>query len=143
MSTNPFWSSTLCTGEGLWKISEALNTSQTFHIIEGLEPGTEYTVRLIPNSRVDNSSIFEDVISTGSAGEEGNKKSLQLKQKQEKEKQAKLIDLSLSSADAPSASLSSDFSRGVWSFAVSLGFNLAAQPRWEELHLYSVPYLIN
>ncbi|XP_030275353.1 neural cell adhesion molecule L1-like protein isoform X5 [Sparus aurata] len=54
--------------EGLWKISEALNTSKTFHIIDGLEPGTEYTVRLIPNSRVDNSSVFEDVISTRSAG---------------------------------------------------------------------------
>ncbi|XP_051271437.1 neural cell adhesion molecule L1-like protein isoform X4 [Dicentrarchus labrax] len=53
--------------EGLWKISEALNTSKNFHIIDGLEPGAEYTVRLI-NSRVDNSSIFEDVISTGSTG---------------------------------------------------------------------------
>uniref|UniRef100_A0A671YXI3 Cell adhesion molecule L1-like b n=1 Tax=Sparus aurata TaxID=8175 RepID=A0A671YXI3_SPAAU len=58
---------TLETSEGLWKISEALNTSKTFHIIDGLEPGTEYTVRLIPNSRVDNSSVFEDVISTRSA----------------------------------------------------------------------------
>ncbi|KAI3370453.1 hypothetical protein L3Q82_025217, partial [Scortum barcoo] len=59
---------TLETSEGLWKISEPLNTSKTFHIIDGLEPGTEYTVRLIPNSRVDNSSIFEDVITTGSTG---------------------------------------------------------------------------
>ncbi|XP_023280474.1 neural cell adhesion molecule L1-like protein isoform X4 [Seriola lalandi dorsalis] len=50
--------------EGHWKISEALNTSKTFHIIDGLEPGTEYTVRLIPNRRVENSSIFEDVITT-------------------------------------------------------------------------------
>lgn len=73
MTTNPFSSFTLCTGEGLWKISEALNTSKTFHIIDGLEPGTEYIVRLIPNNRIDNYSIFEDVISTGSAGEEGKR----------------------------------------------------------------------
>lgn len=85
MTTNPFSSCTLCTGEGLWKISEALNTSKTFHIIDGLEPGTEYIVRLIPNNRIDNYSIFEDVISTGSAGEEGkrnekNKKDHSLRQ---------------------------------------------------------------
>lgn len=42
----------------------------TFHVIDGLEPETEYTVRLIPNSWLDNSSIFEDVITTGSKGEE-------------------------------------------------------------------------
>ncbi|XP_047439090.1 neural cell adhesion molecule L1-like protein isoform X3 [Mugil cephalus] len=54
--------------EGHWKISEALNSSRTFHVIEGLEPETEYTVRLIPNSGVHNSSIFEDVITTGSTG---------------------------------------------------------------------------
>uniref|UniRef100_A0A4W5NV53 Cell adhesion molecule L1-like b n=1 Tax=Hucho hucho TaxID=62062 RepID=A0A4W5NV53_9TELE len=30
-------------GKGNWKISEAVNTSKTFHIIEGLEPGTAYT----------------------------------------------------------------------------------------------------
>lgn len=75
MSANPSSSFTLCTGEGLWKISEALNTSKTFHIIDGLEPGTEYTVRLMPNSWVDNFSIFEDVITTGSTGEEGNQNS--------------------------------------------------------------------
>ncbi|XP_048054837.1 neural cell adhesion molecule L1-like protein isoform X8 [Megalobrama amblycephala] len=50
--------------EGNWKISDALNSSKTFHIIEGLEPGTEYTVRLMTKSWVDNSSIFEDVIRT-------------------------------------------------------------------------------
>lgn len=72
MSTNAPWSFTLCTGEGLWKISEALNTSKTFHVIDGLDPGTEYTVRLIPNSWLDNSSLFEDVITTGFTGEEGN-----------------------------------------------------------------------
>uniref|UniRef100_A0A7N5ZXT6 protein-tyrosine-phosphatase n=1 Tax=Anabas testudineus TaxID=64144 RepID=A0A7N5ZXT6_ANATE len=59
---------TLETSEGHWKISEALNTSKTFHIIDGLEPGTEYTVRLVPNNWVDNSSIFEDVIMTKSTG---------------------------------------------------------------------------
>ncbi|XP_054604363.2 neural cell adhesion molecule L1-like protein isoform X2 [Nothobranchius furzeri] len=50
--------------EGHWKISEALNTSLTSHTIDGLEPETEYIVRLIPISRVDNYSIFEDVIMT-------------------------------------------------------------------------------
>lgn len=83
---NPSWSFTLCTGEGLWKISEALNTSKTFHIIGGLEPGTEYTVRLIPNSRVDNSSIFEDVITTGSTGEEGNQNSSNWNKKKKERK---------------------------------------------------------
>lgn len=42
-----------------------------FHIIDGLEPETDYTVRLIPNRWLDNSSIFEDVITTGSTGEKG------------------------------------------------------------------------
>lgn len=56
-------------GEGNWKISDALNSSKTFHIIEGLEPGTEYTVRLMTKSWVDNSSIFEDVIRTSAKGE--------------------------------------------------------------------------
>uniref|UniRef100_A0A8C3ANB7 Neural cell adhesion molecule L1 n=1 Tax=Cyclopterus lumpus TaxID=8103 RepID=A0A8C3ANB7_CYCLU len=59
---------TLETSVGVWKISEALNTSKTFHVIDGLDPGTEYTVRLIPNSWLDNSSIFEDVITTGLTG---------------------------------------------------------------------------
>ncbi|XP_042263546.1 neural cell adhesion molecule L1-like protein isoform X2 [Thunnus maccoyii] len=54
--------------EGHWNISEALNASKTFHIIDGLEPGTEYTVRLMPNRWLDNSSIFEDVITTRSTG---------------------------------------------------------------------------
>ncbi|XP_046881494.1 neural cell adhesion molecule L1-like protein isoform X2 [Hypomesus transpacificus] len=54
--------------KGNWKVSEALNTSKTFHIIEGLEPGTEYTVRLMTNNWVDNSSIFEDVIKTRAKG---------------------------------------------------------------------------
>ncbi|XP_067360881.1 neural cell adhesion molecule L1-like protein isoform X5 [Channa argus] len=54
--------------EGFWKITETLNTSKTFHIIDRLEPGTEYSVRLIPYRWVDNSSIFEDVITTRSAG---------------------------------------------------------------------------
>ncbi|XP_065135849.2 neural cell adhesion molecule L1-like protein isoform X3 [Paramisgurnus dabryanus] len=54
--------------EGNWKISDALNSSKTFHVIEGLEPGTEYTVRLMTKSWVDNSSIFEDVIRTRAKG---------------------------------------------------------------------------
>ncbi|XP_051563486.1 neural cell adhesion molecule L1-like protein isoform X3 [Myxocyprinus asiaticus] len=54
--------------EGNWKISDSLNSSKTFHIIEGLEPGTEYTVRLMTKSWVDNSSIFEDVIRTRAKG---------------------------------------------------------------------------
>uniref|UniRef100_A0A671NX80 Neural cell adhesion molecule L1-like protein n=1 Tax=Sinocyclocheilus anshuiensis TaxID=1608454 RepID=A0A671NX80_9TELE len=55
-------------GEGNWKISDALNSSKTFHIIEGLEPATEYTVRLMTKSWVDNSSIFEDIIRTSAKG---------------------------------------------------------------------------
>uniref|UniRef100_A0A674D737 Neural cell adhesion molecule L1-like protein n=1 Tax=Salmo trutta TaxID=8032 RepID=A0A674D737_SALTR len=47
-----------------WRISEAVNTSKNFHLIEGLEPGTVYTVRLLAKSRLDNASIFEDVIQT-------------------------------------------------------------------------------
>ncbi|KAJ8409229.1 hypothetical protein AAFF_G00234270 [Aldrovandia affinis] len=54
--------------KGNWKISEAVNTSKSFHIIEGLEPGTVYTVRLMTKSWVDNSSIFEDVIKTRGTG---------------------------------------------------------------------------
>uniref|UniRef100_A0A7N8YN10 Cell adhesion molecule L1-like b n=1 Tax=Mastacembelus armatus TaxID=205130 RepID=A0A7N8YN10_9TELE len=55
---------TLETSEGHLKTSEALNSSKTLHIIDRLEPGAEYTVCLIPNSRLNNSSIFEDVITT-------------------------------------------------------------------------------
>ncbi|XP_023649766.1 neural cell adhesion molecule L1-like protein isoform X3 [Paramormyrops kingsleyae] len=54
--------------EGNWKISEAVNTSRNFHIIQGLEPGTVYTVRLLTKNWVDNSSIFEDVIKTRGKG---------------------------------------------------------------------------
>ncbi|CAB1353464.1 unnamed protein product, partial [Coregonus sp. 'balchen'] len=50
--------------KGNWKISEAVNSFKTFHVIEGLEPGTVYTMRLMTNNWVDNSSIFEDVIRT-------------------------------------------------------------------------------
>uniref|UniRef100_A0A672HRM0 Cell adhesion molecule L1-like b n=1 Tax=Salarias fasciatus TaxID=181472 RepID=A0A672HRM0_SALFA len=63
--------SPLCTGEGHWKISQAINTSQAFHVIDGLDPETEYTVRLIPNSWLSNSSIFQDVIKTEATGEAG------------------------------------------------------------------------
>uniref|UniRef100_A0A8C7FG23 Neural cell adhesion molecule L1-like protein n=1 Tax=Oncorhynchus kisutch TaxID=8019 RepID=A0A8C7FG23_ONCKI len=47
-----------------WRISEAVNTSKNFHLIDGLEPGTVYTVCLLAKSRLDNASIFEDVIQT-------------------------------------------------------------------------------
>ncbi|NXW43371.1 NCHL1 protein, partial [Nyctiprogne leucopyga] len=50
--------------KGIGKISEAVNPTQKFHPIEGLEPGTEYTVRLVTKNWVDNNSIFEDVIET-------------------------------------------------------------------------------
>ncbi|NWX13869.1 NCHL1 protein, partial [Aegotheles bennettii] len=50
--------------KGISKISEAVNPTQKFHPIEALEPGTEYTVRLVTKNWVDNNSIFEDVIET-------------------------------------------------------------------------------
>ncbi|CAJ1085442.1 neural cell adhesion molecule L1-like protein isoform X1 [Xyrichtys novacula] len=50
--------------DGNWRISEAVNTSQNFHIIDGLKPGTVYTVRLMANRLLDNSSFFEEVIQT-------------------------------------------------------------------------------
>ncbi|XP_054868990.1 neural cell adhesion molecule L1-like protein isoform X2 [Amphiprion ocellaris] len=50
--------------EGNWRISEAVNTSQSFHVIDGLKPGTVYTVRLMAKGLLDNASIFEDVIQT-------------------------------------------------------------------------------
>ncbi|XP_069793065.1 neural cell adhesion molecule L1-like protein isoform X3 [Narcine bancroftii] len=50
--------------KGKWKISDAVNVSQNFHILEGLEPGTEYTIRLMAENWSDNNSIFEDVIET-------------------------------------------------------------------------------
>lgn len=65
----------MLSGDGHWKISEALSTSKTFHIIDRLKPGTEYTVHLFSNNWVDNSSIFEDVIRTKATDEEGNQNS--------------------------------------------------------------------
>ncbi|KAM9750835.1 cell adhesion molecule L1-like a isoform 3-T5 [Menidia menidia] len=50
--------------DGKWHFSEAVNTSQSFHIIDGLKPGTVYTVRLMAKKLLDNASIFEDVIQT-------------------------------------------------------------------------------
>lgn len=58
-----------CVGDGNWRISEAVNTSQSFHIIDGLIPGTMYTVRLTAKSPLDNTSIYEDVIQTRFKGE--------------------------------------------------------------------------
>ncbi|MCI4375169.1 hypothetical protein PGIGA_G00106150 [Pangasianodon gigas] len=54
--------------EGNWKISEAVNSSKTFLVIKELEPGTEYTVRVMAKSWHDSSSIFEDVIRTRAKG---------------------------------------------------------------------------
>ncbi|XP_077070178.1 cell adhesion molecule L1-like a isoform X2 [Siphateles boraxobius] len=51
--------------DGIWQLSEALNTSKGFHIVEGLSPGTVYTVRLQASRRVDGPSIFEEVFKTG------------------------------------------------------------------------------
>ncbi|XP_050760946.1 neural cell adhesion molecule L1-like protein [Gymnogyps californianus] len=50
--------------KGIGKIAEAVKPTQKFHPIEALEPGTEYTVRLVTKNWVDNNSIFEDVIET-------------------------------------------------------------------------------
>ncbi|XP_024149497.1 neural cell adhesion molecule L1-like protein isoform X2 [Oryzias melastigma] len=50
--------------DGKWHFSEAINVSQSFHIIDGLKPGTKYTVRLMAKKLLDNASFFEDVIQT-------------------------------------------------------------------------------
>ncbi|KAL1249724.1 hypothetical protein QQF64_020729 [Cirrhinus molitorella] len=50
--------------DGIWQLSEALNTSKGFHLVEGLSPGTVYTVRLQASHRVDVPSIFEEVFKT-------------------------------------------------------------------------------
>lgn len=63
-------------GDGNWWISEAINTSQSFHVIDGLQPGAVYSVRLLAKGLLDNASIFEDVIQTrvkGERSEEGRK----------------------------------------------------------------------
>lgn len=51
-------------GDGIWQLTEALNTSKGFHLVEGLSPGTVYTVRLQASRRVDVPSIFEEVFKT-------------------------------------------------------------------------------
>uniref|UniRef100_A0A8C6UB71 Neural cell adhesion molecule L1 n=1 Tax=Neogobius melanostomus TaxID=47308 RepID=A0A8C6UB71_9GOBI len=55
--------------EGEWKISDTINSSELFHVIDGLQPGTEYTVRLLPNNTLNSFSIFEENITT--TGEKG------------------------------------------------------------------------
>ncbi|XP_028307900.1 neural cell adhesion molecule L1-like protein isoform X3 [Gouania willdenowi] len=55
--------------EGNWWVSEPLNAPQSFYIIDGLDPGTSYTVRLMVKRPSDNASIFEDIIQTRSQGE--------------------------------------------------------------------------
>lgn len=59
----------LALGDGNWRISEAVNTSQSFHVIDGLKPGAVYTVRLMAKRLLDNASIFEDIIQTQVTGE--------------------------------------------------------------------------
>ncbi|XP_061759846.1 neural cell adhesion molecule L1-like protein isoform X2 [Nerophis ophidion] len=61
--------------DGNWRISEAVNTSQSFHVIGGLKPGTVYTVRLMAKALLDNASIFEDVIQTQVTGVAGHQRS--------------------------------------------------------------------
>ncbi|XP_072552280.1 cell adhesion molecule L1-like a isoform X3 [Salminus brasiliensis] len=58
--------------DGIWRISEAVNTSKTFHVIEGLQPDTVYTVRLLATHWADNSSLFEEVFQTKGKGVYGN-----------------------------------------------------------------------
>ncbi|XP_036961137.1 neural cell adhesion molecule L1-like protein isoform X2 [Acanthopagrus latus] len=60
--------------DGIWRISEAVNTSQSFHIIDGLKPGAVYTVRLMAKRLLDNASIFEDVIQTRVKAAEGQRR---------------------------------------------------------------------
>ncbi|KAK7878611.1 hypothetical protein WMY93_030447 [Mugilogobius chulae] len=57
--------------EGIWQISEAVNSSQSFHLLDGLEPGTVYTVRLLTKKLFDNASIYEDVFQTQGEGVTG------------------------------------------------------------------------
>ena len=65
-------------GEGVWRISEAVNASRSFHVVEGLEPGVAYTVRLIAKHLFDNASVFEDVIQTRVRGEAPRRANRQL-----------------------------------------------------------------
>ncbi|XP_077370811.1 neural cell adhesion molecule L1-like protein isoform X3 [Festucalex cinctus] len=65
--------------DGNWRISEAVNTSQSFHIIDGLKPGTVYTVRLMAKTLLDNASIFEDVIQTQVTGVTGQQRNISTK----------------------------------------------------------------
>ncbi|XP_027144719.1 cell adhesion molecule L1-like a isoform X2 [Larimichthys crocea] len=62
--------------DGNWRISEAVNTSQSFHVIDGLHPGAVYTVRLMAKRLLDNASIFEDVIQTQVKGAEGQRRDI-------------------------------------------------------------------
>nr|XP_057941167.1 neural cell adhesion molecule L1-like protein isoform X4 [Doryrhamphus excisus] len=66
-------------GDGTWHISGPLNTSQSFHIIDGLNPGTVYTVRLMEKTLFNNASIFEDVIQTQVTGVAGQQRSVSTK----------------------------------------------------------------
>ncbi|KAM9829724.1 neural cell adhesion molecule L1-like protein isoform 15-T15 [Syngnathus typhle] len=65
--------------DGNWRISEAVNTSRRFHVIDGLKPGTVYTVRLMAKTLLDNASIFEDVIHTQVKGVAGRQRNISTK----------------------------------------------------------------
>ncbi|XP_068453797.1 cell adhesion molecule L1-like a isoform X3 [Clinocottus analis] len=56
--------------DGNWLVSEAVNASRSFHVIDDLKPGTVYTVRLMAKRLLDNASLFEDVIQTRVKGAE-------------------------------------------------------------------------
>ncbi|XP_076133230.1 cell adhesion molecule L1-like a isoform X1 [Alosa pseudoharengus] len=50
--------------EGTWRTPEAVSASKAFHLIDGLAPGSVYTVRVLASRRLDSAVIFEDVIHT-------------------------------------------------------------------------------
>ncbi|NXS82009.1 NCHL1 protein, partial [Erpornis zantholeuca] len=50
--------------KGSGRSSDAVKPTPKFQPSEALEPGTEYTIRLVTKNWVDNNSIFEDVIET-------------------------------------------------------------------------------
>lgn len=56
-------------GKGSGRIADAVKPTPKFQPSEALEPGTEYTIRLVTKNWVDNNSIFEDVIETRGRGE--------------------------------------------------------------------------
>ncbi|XP_055366310.1 neural cell adhesion molecule L1-like protein isoform X5 [Betta splendens] len=60
-------------GDGIWQISQAVNASRNFHVLDGLAPGTAYTVRLLSQRLLENASLFEGVIQTQDEGVVGRR----------------------------------------------------------------------